>query len=67
MSLVDFIHCPPLIGCRKNARKFTCLGQLPGMIIKNHRQVPVSVFRVKIATWSPLKRVMRRVLELVIL
>jgi hypothetical protein len=57
LSLIDFLQCAPLIGCQKNTYKFACLGQLAGIIFPNHRQVPVSVFRVKIAASEPLKRV----------
>jgi hypothetical protein len=35
-----------------------------GMTFQNHRQIPASVFRVKIAASEPLKRITRRMFRI---
>jgi hypothetical protein len=55
-----FLQCPPLIGCRKNPRKFAS-----GMIFQDHRRVPVSIFMVKIAASEPLRELLEALLKLI--
>jgi hypothetical protein len=46
----------PLIG-RENVHELTSHRQLLGMILKNHRRLPVSISSVKIAALGSFKRV----------
>jgi hypothetical protein len=47
--LVDVLQCRTLIGCRENVQGDVNLSlAASGMILQNHRRLPVSIFSVKI-------------------
>jgi hypothetical protein len=66
VSLVDFLQCSPLIGCRKNPRHCSlynvqCKSGSFQYDISDLRRAPVSVFIVQIAAVEHLKRVTVRI------
>ncbi len=61
---VDVLKCRPLIGCRDNAQEFNLSQTASGMILQNHRRLPVSIFSVKIAALGNFKYFQRSKLKL---
>jgi hypothetical protein len=60
LSMVDFLQCRHLIGCKKGQRKYLVAS---GIIFQDQRRVSVSGFMVKIAASDTLRRVSGRIVK----